>query len=826
MVTNYDGEQIEIPQTLPMLPVRDIVVFPYMIIPLFVGRDSSIRSVEEALSKTDRLIFLSSQKNIADEQPTPDGIYETGTVAMIMRMRKLPDGRIKILTQGLCKARVKKFTQTAPFYEVQVEQVQEVANEKKAESEALMRTIKEQIERMISLGKVLAPDIMMVLENITEPSRMADLVASNLGLKVSTAQDVLEIHDPFVKLQKINEILTKETEVLSIQAKIRSQTKDEISKSQKEYFLREQMKQIKSELGDNDPKAEEINELREKIMNAKMPANVEQEAMKQLQRLERMHPESSEASMMRTYIEWMTDTPWGKASVDNLDLDHAMEILDDDHYKLDKIKERIIEFLAVRKLKKDNMKGPILCFSGPPGVGKTSLGKSIAKALGREFVRISLGGVKDEAEIRGHRRTYVGALPGRIIQGLKQAGTNNPVFILDELDKMGTDYKGDPSAALLEVLDPEQNYAFRDHYLNVPIDLTNVMFITTCNALEQIPAPLRDRMEVIQLSGYTQEEKYFISRKYLIEKQILENGLTSDQIEFTDAGISAIVENYTREAGLRNLERLVGTVCRKTARLVAEGKTDTTVIDPTLVAKFLGPAVYSREDEQEKDEVGISTGLAWTSVGGEILYVETATTRGKGGMLLTGQLGDVMKESAQAALGLIRWRAADFGINSDVLSETDIHVHFPQGAIPKDGPSAGITMATAMISRLTGIPVRKDVAMTGEITLTGRVLPIGGLKEKSLAAMRHGIKTIIIPEKNRKDLEEIPEEYRKHLNFVPVKSIDEVLEVALTEKVFPIEGNLPGAGGETHETRPVKAKKQKPVAAAEPAVAKSSKRAA
>lgn len=825
MVTNYDGEQIEIPHTLPMLPVRDIVVFPYMIIPLFVGRDSSIRSVEEALTKTDKLIFLSSQKNIVDEQPSPDGIYETGTVAMIIRMRKLPDGRIKILTQGLCKARVKKFTQTQPFYEVQVDQIQELQTEKKSESEALMRTIKEQLERMISLGKVLAPDIMMVLEDIQDPSRMADLVASNLGLKVSLAQEVLETHDPFLKLQKINELLNKETEVLSIQAKIRSQTKEEITKSQKEYFLREQMKQIKSELGDNDPKAEEMNELREKIIAAKMPANVETETLKQLQRLERMHPESSEASMMRTYIEWMTDTPWSKASEDNLDLDHAMDILDDDHYKLEKIKERIIEFLAVRKLKKDNMKGPILCFSGPPGVGKTSLGKSIAKALGREFVRISLGGVKDEAEIRGHRRTYVGALPGRIIQGLKQAGTNNPVFILDELDKMGSDYKGDPSAALLEVLDPEQNYSFRDHYLNVPIDLTNVMFITTCNALDQIPAPLRDRMEVIQLSGYTQEEKYFICRRYLIPKQVGENGLSPEQIEFTDEGIHAIVENYTREAGLRNLERLVGTLCRKTARFVAEGRTEPTLIDAALVAKFLGPAVYSREDEQEKDEVGISTGLAWTSVGGEILYVETATTRGKGGMLLTGQLGDVMKESAQAALGLIRWRAADFGINSDMLSETDIHVHFPQGAVPKDGPSAGITMATAMISRLTGIPVRKDVAMTGEITLTGRVLPIGGLKEKSLAAMRHGIKTIIIPEKNRKDLQEIPEEYRKVLKFVPVKSIDEVLEVALSRKIKALPAALP-AGGDSGEVRSSKSKKQKPVAAAEPAVAKAGKSAA
>lgn len=820
MVTNYDGEQIEIPQTLPMLPVRDIVVFPYMIIPLFVGRDSSIRSVEEALAKTDRLIFLSSQKNIADEQPTPDGIYETGTVAMIMRMRKLPDGRIKILTQGLCKARVKKFSQTNPFYEVQVEQIQENANEKRTESEALMRTIKEQLERVISLGKVLAPDIMMVLEDIQDPSRMADLVASNLGLKVSQAQDVLETHEPFAKLQRISEILTKELDVLSIQAKIRSQTKDEITKSQKEYFLREQMKQIKNELGDNDPKGEEMSELREKVMNCKMPPAVEAETVKQLQRLEKMHPESSEASMMRTYVEWMIDTPWSKQSEDNLDLDNAMDILDDDHYKLDKIKERILEFLAVRKLKSD-MKGPILCFSGPPGVGKTSLGKSIARALGREFVRISLGGVKDEAEIRGHRRTYVGALPGRIIQGLKQAGTNNPVFILDELDKMGSDYKGDPSAALLEVLDPEQNYAFRDHYLNVAMDLSNVMFIATCNQLDQIPGPLRDRMEVINLSGYTQEEKFFICRKYLIPKQTLENGLKPEQIDFTDAGIQMIVDNYTREAGLRNLERLIGTVCRKTARTVAEGRTEVTKIDPLQVAKFLGPAIYTREDEQEKDEIGITTGLAWTSVGGEILYVETAATRGKGGMLLTGQLGDVMKESAQAALGLIRWRANDFGIDLDTLASTDLHVHFPQGGIPKDGPSAGITMATAIISRLTGIPVRKDVAMTGEITLTGRVLPIGGLKEKALAAMRHGIKVVIIPEKNRKDLEEIPDEYRKHLTFVPVKTIDEVLEVALTHKIVPIESTQT-INGDAQETRTTtKNKKQKPLAAAEPAVAKS-----
>lgn len=824
MVTNYDGEQIEIPSTLPMLPVRDIVVFPYMIIPLFVGRDSSIQSVEEALAKTDRLIFLSSQKNISDEQPDPENIYEVGTVAMIMRMRKLPDGRIKILTQGLCKARVKKFAQTQPFYQVQVEAIHEQASEKKTEAEALIRTIKEQIERVISLGKVLAPDIMMVLEDIQDPSRMADLVASNLGLKVSQGQDILETQDPFEKLLKINELLNKEIEVLGIQAKIRSQTKDEITKSQKEFFLREQMKQIKNELGDGDPKNEEISELREKVLTSKMPAPVEQETMKQIQRLERMHPESSEASMLRTYIDWMIDTPWSKSSEDNLDLNRAKSVLEEDHYKLEMIKERIIEFLAVRKLK-SNMKGPILCLSGPPGVGKTSLGKSVAKALGREFVRISLGGVKDEAEIRGHRRTYVGALPGRVVQGLKQAGTNNPVMILDELDKMGSDYKGDPSSAMLEVLDPEQNYSFRDHYLNVPIDLSNVLFIATCNVLENVPAPLRDRMEVINLSGYTHEEKFFIAKKYLIPKQITENGLKAEQIEFTESGITTIVTQYTREAGLRNLERLVGTVCRKVARLVAEGKTECTVIEPAQVAKFLGPAIYLREDEQEKDEVGVATGLAWTSVGGEILYVETATTRGKGGIMLTGQLGDVMKESGQAALGLIRWRSADFGIHPDRLAETDIHVHFPQGAVPKDGPSAGITMATAIISRLTGIPVRKDVAMTGEITLMGRVLPIGGLKEKALAAMRHGIKTVIIPYKNKKDLEEIPEEYREQLNFVPVKTIDEVLKIALCDAVTSIEVDEltpQRRAADVIEVKTNKNKKQKPAAAAEPAVAKHS----
>jgi ATP-dependent Lon protease len=782
MVTNYEGQQIEIPETLPMLPVRDIVVFPFMIIPLFVGRDSSIQSVKESLSRSDRLILLASQKDISDEHPSPEGIYKTGTVAMIVRMRPLPDGRIKILVQGLCKANIREFASRDPFYEVKIDKISETCSGEQSEAEALMRLVREQLEKVISLGKVLSPDILIALDEITDPGKLADLVTSNLGLKVSDAQSILETFDSFERLKKINHILTKEIEVLNLQAKIRSSAQEEMKKSQKEYFLREQIRAIKSELGDADPKGEELAELKEKVASCKMPPEVETEAFKQLARLERMHPDASEASMLRTYIDWLIETPWSKTTQDNLDLARAKAILDEDHHNLLKIKERVLEYLAVRKLK-EKMKGPILCFAGPPGVGKTSLGRSIARALGREFVRISLGGVKDEAEIRGHRRTYVGALPGRVIQGLKQAGTNNPVFILDEIDKLGNDFRGDPSAALLEVLDPEQNNTFRDHYLNVAFDLSNVMFIATCNDLSTIPSALRDRMEVITLPGYTEEEKQFISRRYLIPKQIHENGLKDAQIEITQEAINTVVAQYTREAGLRNLERFVATLCRKTARLVAEGKKEKTVVDRDLVTKFLGPAVYLRDEEQEKDEIGIATGLAWTAVGGEILYVETTTMKGKGGITLTGQLGDVMKESGQAALGLIRSRAAEFGIEEDIFERTDIHVHFPAGAVPKDGPSAGITMASAMISTLTGIPIRKDVAMTGEITLTGKVLPIGGLKEKALAAMRHGIKTVIIPDKNKKDLEDIPEEYRNQLSFVPVKTIDEVLAVVLTEKL-------------------------------------------
>ncbi|CBW25124.1 ATP-dependent protease [Halobacteriovorax marinus SJ] len=781
MVTNYEGENIEFKEELPLLPIRDIVVYPFMILPLFVGRESSIQAVEHALNKTDRLILLASQKDITAEMPEPSEIYELGTVAMIMRMRKLPDGRIKILVQGLSKARILNFDQTEPFFVTKVAKVEDVAVESGAVAvNALMRNIREQLERVITLGKVLSPDILMVLEDIQDPGRLADLVASNLNLHVGEAQMILEVLDPVERLHKINDILSRELEILAMQQKIKHVAKDEINKSQKEYFLREQIKAIKSELGDENSEQpeDEFEEFRNKINACKMPEEAEKEAMKQLQRLEKMHPDSSESSILRSYLEWLTDLPWSATSDEVYDLEEAQAILDEDHFDLDKVKERILEYLAVRKLKDGKMKGPILCFSGPPGVGKTSLGKSIAKATGREFVRIALGGVKDEAEIRGHRRTYVGSMPGRFIQALKQAKTNNPVILLDEVDKLGGDFKGDPSSALLEVLDPEQNMNFRDHYLNVPFDLSNVMFIATSNVLENIPGPLRDRMEVLNLSGYTQEEKVAITKKYLIPKQMNENGITDEHIEFTDEGVQTVIKNFTSEAGLRNLERRIGALCRKVATKIAKGEVTKTQIIPNEVETLLGPPIYTKEDEKEYDEVGVATGLAWTAHGGEILYIESTKMKGKG-LTLTGQLGDVMKESAQTAIGYIRSRASELGVSESAFEENEIHIHLPAGATPKDGPSAGITLATTIVSLLTDTPVSKEVAMTGEITLTGKVLPIGGLKEKALAAMRMNIKTIIIPWKNKKDLIDIPEEYRKKLNFVPVKSIDEVLEVAL-----------------------------------------------
>jgi len=782
MVTNYEGDNIEFRENLPLLPIRDIVVYPFMILPLFVGRDSSIKAVEYALNKSDRLVLLASQKDITAETPSPSEIFDLGTVAMIMRMRKLPDGRIKILVQGLSKARITEFIHSEPFFMTKLQKVEDLINDDpNVTINALMRNIREQLERVITLGKVLSPDILMVLEDIQDPGRLADLVASNLNLHVAEAQMILEVLDPVERLHQINDILSRELEILAMQAKIKNVAKDEISKTQKEYFLREQIKAIKNELGDEGKIPEdEFSELRRKIILSKMPEEAEKEVQKQLGRLEKMHPDSSESSILNNYIEWMVDLPWSMSSDEHIDLDEAKNILDDDHFDLEKVKERILEYLAVKGLKGRNMKGPILCFTGPPGVGKTSLGKSIARATGREFCRISLGGIKDEAEIRGHRRTYVGAMPGRVIQALKQVKTNNPVILLDEVDKLGGDYKGDPASALLEVLDPEQNNTFRDHYLNVNFDLSNVLFIATSNMLENIPGPLRDRMEVLNLTGYTQEEKLAISKKYLIPKQLFENGITKEHVEFTDESLSIVIKNFTAEAGLRSLERQIGALCRKVAMKIAKGEVGKTHILSETVEKYLGPPMFTEDERGVCDEVGIATGLAWSSIGGQVLYIESTKMKGKG-LTLTGQLGEVMKESAQTAIGHIRSSLQDYDIDENIFDESEIHIHIPAGATPKDGPSAGIALATSIVSLLSNTPISRDVAMTGEITLTGKVLPIGGLKEKALAAMRMNIKTIIIPYRNKKDLVEIPEEYRKKLNFVPVRTFHEVLEIALVD---------------------------------------------
>ena len=771
--------QVEIPEILPLLPIRDIVIYPYMMLPLFVGRDVSIRAVEEALSR-DRLIFLVSQMNSSEENPAPADIHRVGTIASIMRMLKLADGRVKILVQGLSKGEVDTYLRERPFFEVKIKKVIEpTLAEVPIEVEALMRTAKEKIEQILNL-KNLPPEIVMVTDNISDPGVLADLVASNLRLKIEESQAILEIFDPIERLKKVNELLARELELSTMQARIQNQAKEEMSKTQRDYYLREQLKQIQQELGEGDERAEELNELKKQIEKAKMPNEVKREADKQLRRLEQMHPESSEASLVRTYLDWLVDLPWSKKTKDNLNIKKAKEVLDEDHYDLEKIKERILEYLAVNKLRR-KIKGPILCFVGPPGVGKTSLGRSIARSLGRNFVRVSLGGVRDEAEIRGHRRTYVGALPGRIIQGIKQAASNNPVFMLDEIDKVGADFRGDPSAALLEVLDPEQNHAFSDHYLNVPFDLSNVLFICTANLLDPIPAALADRMEVIQLSGYTNEEKLAIARKYLIPRQFSDNGISPSHLEISDDAVLRVIAEYTKEAGLRNLEREIASICRKVARKVAEGKTEPTRVNRANVHTFLGAPKFLPEAEQEHHEIGVATGLAWTSTGGEILYVEASLSRGRGNLTLTGQLGDVMKESAQAAVSYARAHAKELGIEPDFYQKLDIHIHVPAGAIPKDGPSAGITMATALISALTKRPVSRDVAMTGEITLRGRVLPIGGLKEKSLAAFRAGIKTLVVPDRNQKDLDEIPKVLRRKLKWVLAKNMSDVLSTALME---------------------------------------------
>ncbi|MDX9710313.1 MAG: endopeptidase La [Trichloromonas sp.] len=773
-------KELTIPEVLPLLPVRDIVVFPYMILPLFVGRDKSIAAVDAALSR-DRLIFLASQKDVSKEDPETDDIYTVGTVAMIMRMLKLADGRVKVLVQGMAKARLTGFPSVDPYFAARVERLEESAPpEATLEIEALMRMVRDQLAQLMQLGKNFPPEVSVVLDNIEDPGSLADLVASNLGLKVAKAQELLEAVDALERLRKVKDVLANELEVATVQNRIQSQAKEEMGKSQREYYLREQLRAIQAELGEADPRAEEIAELRQKLEAAGLPKEARAEADKQLRRLETMHPEAAEYSMLRTYMDWLVDLPWSHATRDNLDLKKARKVLDEDHFNLEKVKERILEFLAVRKLKKD-MKGPVLCFVGPPGVGKTSLGKSIARALGRQFVRISLGGVRDEAEIRGHRRTYVGALPGRVLQSIKQAGTCNPVFMLDELDKIGADFRGDPSAALLELLDPEQNHAFSDHYINLPFDLSKVLFIATANVLDPIPSALKDRLEVIRLSGYSTEEKLSIATRYLVPRQLKENGLKAKDARFSEKALLRLITEYTLEAGLRNLEREIGSVCRKIARRFAEGNKKPVLVSETAVAGFLGPPRYLPEEELRESEIGVATGLAWTEVGGEILLVEVSTMKGKGDLTLTGHLGDVMKESAQAALSYARAHAAELGIDANFLEGTSVHIHVPAGAIPKDGPSAGVTMATALISALSGRRVSKDVAMTGEITLRGKVLPIGGLKEKVLAAVRAHIGTIVIPERNVKDLEEIPPHLRKKVRFIKAATMDEVLAAALED---------------------------------------------
>lgn len=777
-----DQQSIDIPDQLPLMAVRDIVIYPSMIVPLFVGRGASVAAVNEAMA-TNKLIFLVTQKDSTEEDPGKDGLYKTGVVAVVMRGLQLPDGRLKILAQAIMKARILTFVQEKPFMAVRLKPLPEVQPKGTGvEIEALIRNVREQAEKLFGLKGVLNPELTGILNEIDDPGRLADMIASNMRFALDDAQHLLELVDPLERLKVLNDLLSRELEISFVQAKIQSEAKEEMNRTQREYFLREQLRAIKKELGELDEKEDELEELREGVLNAKMPQDAYEEAMKQIDRLEAMHPDSGETSMVRTYIEWLIDLPWSSATRDKMDVAYARRVLDEEHYDLEKIKERILEYIAVRKLNRQ-AKGPILCFLGPPGVGKTSLGRSIAKAIGRKFVRISLGGVRDEAEIRGHRRTYLGAMPGRIIQGLKRAGTNNPVFMMDEVDKIGTDFRGDPASALLEALDPEQNNSFVDHYIDLPFDLSKVIFILTANATDTIPSPLLDRLEIIELSGYTTEEKKQIAMRYLIPKQAKEHGIKPDQMEITEHALSAVITDYTREAGVRELERQIGAICRKIAKKLAEYHEGPFRVTPKNLQRYLGVARYQPELAMEEDEVGVSTGLAWTPYGGEVLRIEAALVKGKGNVVITGLLGEVMKESCQAALSYTKSILEKLGIDPKFFEEKDLHVHVPSGAVPKDGPSAGITLTTAIISSALGKAVRKNVAMTGEITLRGRVLPIGGLKEKALAALRYGIETVIIPEQNLKDLEELPSYLKRSINFMPVKHMNEVLPLVFKDKI-------------------------------------------
>ncbi|MGQ9854185.1 MAG: endopeptidase La [Candidatus Oleimicrobiaceae bacterium] len=768
--------KLEIPAELPVLPLRDTVVFPFVATPLIVARKPSVQLIDDVLSG-DRLLALVAQRRPELEEPKPEDIHTVGTAAIVLKMLKFPDGSLRVLVQGIERIRVLEYVASEPYYRARIKVLRE-SYRPSTKIEALMRNVQIQFQKIVSLVPHLPDELQVVAMNLQDPGRLADLVASNINLNLQEKQEILELADVERRLERLTVFLTRELEVLELGSKIQSQVQSELGKNQREYFLREQLKAIQQELGIGDERSAEINELRKAIEDAKMPEQAYKEAMRELDRLAKMQPGAAEYTVSRTYIDWLVALPWSVSTEDNLDIEAARRVLDEDHYDLEKVKERILEYLAVRKLKPDS-KGPILCFVGPPGVGKTSLGRSIARALGRRFVRMSLGGVRDEAEIRGHRRTYIGALPGRIIQGLKNARANNPVFMLDEVDKIGADFRGDPSSALLEVLDPEQNFSFSDHYLEVPFDLSKVMFITTANVLDTVPPALRDRMEVLELPGYIAEEKLHIAFKYLVPRQIEENGLKGKHITFTRAAVRRIIQEYTREAGVRNLEREIASICRKVAKEVAAHGDSKHIITPDKLEEYLGPGKFYSEVKERTSEPGVATGLAWTPVGGDILFVEATKMRGNNRLTLTGQLGEVMRESAQAALSYVRSRAAQLGINEEVFEKHDIHVHVPQGAIPKDGPSAGVTIATSLVSLLTGRPIRSDIAMTGEITLRGKVLPVGGIKEKVLAARRAGIRHVILPRKNEKDLAEIPAELRKEMSFYFVDSMDQVLELAL-----------------------------------------------
>lgn len=764
---------------IPLLPLRGILVFPYMIIHLDVGREKSISALEEAMVH-DRLIMLATQKDAQNDKPMPEDIFPVGTVAEIKQLLKLPGGTIRVLVEGLHRAEIVRYSDLDPFYMVEVREYDEVET-KTPEIEALTRSAISQFEQWVKLSKKIPPETLVSVVMVEEPGRLTDLIASHLSLKIEDKQLLLDAVEVKDRLERLCDILGREMEILELEKKINVRVRKQMEKTQKEYYLREQLKAIQKELGDKDDRTAEVEEYRQRMKEQELPKEVAEKIQKEIERLEKMPPMVAESAVIRTYLDWLLSLPWSKETNDRLDIKIAETILEEDHYGLEKVKERILEYLSIRKLT-EKMKGPILCLVGPPGVGKTSLARSIARAMERKFVRVSLGGVRDEAEIRGHRRTYVGALPGRVVQGMRTAGSRNPVFLLDEIDKMSSDFRGDPSAALLEVLDPEQNNTFSDHYVEVPFDLSRVLWVVTANVMHNIPRPLLDRMEVITIAGYTEEEKVQIAKRYLVPKQTQDHGLSEKQIVFSEGTIQKVIRDYTREAGVRNLERNIANLCRKAARQIVQDNRNVVKITAQNLHTFLGAPRYRHAQAEREEQVGVATGLAWTEVGGDVLGVEVSTMKGKGKLTLTGQLGEVMQESAQAGFSYIRSRAQELGIDPEFHEKTDIHIHLPEGAIPKDGPSAGITMATAVTSALTGKKVRNDIAMTGEITLRGRVLPVGGIKEKVLAAHRAGIKKIIMPKENKRDMDDIPSNVKRSLEFILVEHMDEVLETALVNQ--------------------------------------------